>query len=479
MPRDLPGMYWDPEKNRYFPLASGSVRQTMSRPSLQVSNTPPVPSQTLKRVLEPNPYRTAPSSSPWGTTEVLDDDSFPGKRKKKVHESKSHMWNSMARMQSPAKFSDISRLNHDLLCTSIASTSNSIADDVDTATYNCLSSFAVKKQHNSGYSALIGDQTGWLYSYTTELPHLRTRELFLGADVLSVCYSDEFKIAVPFGPSCEFAIQSLAPGYLDVWSISRIMNKNCYDVRAAHLEGHSLLLGAAGRGVLLPDINTIAGTHGTNCELLRTDSDVLAVYQRNRFAYAGCRNGAIFCFDKRLGSRTINGQAMFGGKSSGSDLSISNKSVTHLSVVREWELLVSTIRGDLEMYDLRFARTPTPVMRFEGHVNSYRQKLGIAVSPCQSILFAAGSDHRIRAWSLRSGDPIDPPSSSPIPESHAPLHNPSHRPHPSLFNDAFPGDIMELQVTGDTGGEKEKGLCLWVASGCTVYRYWLGMQGLE
>ena len=181
---------------------------------------------------------------------------------------------------------------------------------------------------------------------------------------------------------------------------------------------------------------------------------------------------------------------------------------------------------------------------------------GIATSPCQTLLFAAGGDHRVRAWSLLTGQPLSLPSTSftthptsssgvtPTPSSssafppfpfnpYSPTRTylpPAQQPqpgndrllHPVLFQDSFPGDVMELQVTGGLGGTslspeaqttsmlssvsaqydrggnrsravdlerlreldrrkqiaRENELCLWVASGCTVYRYWLGRKGL-
>ncbi|TCD69015.1 hypothetical protein EIP91_009078 [Steccherinum ochraceum] len=455
MPRDLPGMYWDAERNRYFPIASGS----RGGPRPPPPHLPPASTQVRAsfqkvRMLEPNPHRMSPAQEPM----QLDEDgdmSFRNRSKRKHTGSRASrsLWDPISKKRSSVKYADISNFNHDMLCSSIASPSHSTAEDADTATFNCLSSFAVREQPQGGYSAIIGDQTGWLYSYRTQTPHLRTRELFLGTDVLSVCLSDNYRIAVPFGPSCEFAIQSLAPRDVDVWSISRIMNKNCYDVRAAHLQENSLMLGAAHRGILLPDISVV---NNANFQFLNTDSDVLTVYQQGRFAYAGCRNGSVWCFDKRLDSRSTKGQVLFSGRFTGS-----NNSITHISIVREWELLLSTIRGDLEIHDLRFSRKASPTMQFEGHVNSYRQKLGIATSPCQTLLFAAGSDHRIRAWSIRTGDPLTFPTKSAVstPPSYPypafSTHNAPGGPQaeraertPSLFEEPFPGDVMELQTTG-------------------------------
>ena len=47
--------------------------------------------------------------------------------------------------------------------------------------------------------------------------------------------------------------------------------------------------------------------------------------------------------------------------------------------------------------------TPEPVLALKGHVNSHTQALGLDVSPDGQFLVAAGEDHRVRIWSLRTG----------------------------------------------------------------------------
>ncbi|KAJ9116388.1 hypothetical protein QFC22_004829 [Naganishia vaughanmartiniae] len=59
----------------------------------------------------------------------------------------------------------------------------------------------------------------------------------------------------------------------------------------------------------------------------------------------------------------------------------------------------------LALFDLRFAKTG-PVQRYHEHVNDYRSGLGLAVDPTGTHVFAAGSDHKIRAWSILNGQPV-------------------------------------------------------------------------
>jgi len=262
------------------------------------------------------------------------------------------------------------------------------------------------------------------------------------------------------------------------------MDKSCHDVRVAHLLDRTLILGAARRGILLPDIER------HDIQYCNTNSDVLSVFQLPRLIYTGCRDGSIKCFDKRIDT-AHKGQNLLGDK-----FVPTTSSITHLEIINDWQLLVTTVRGDFEMFDLRYAKHMDPFMRFKGHRNNYKLKLGVAVSPCQSFVFAADDDRRVRGWSTRTGQPIRPSMSIP---SNLP-HDPesvnftqelalSQGYYPQFLRDPFPSDITAMQVTDGVGTRQvvdsedamnhDGGLCLWVASGYAIYRYWMGMEDIN
>ncbi|OBZ68762.1 hypothetical protein A0H81_11188 [Grifola frondosa] len=165
--------------------------------------------------------------------------------------------------------------------------------------------------------------------------------------------------------------------------------------------------------------------------------------------YGGTRSGSVCRWDIREASNSnilIPPSSGFG-------------SITHVSTIREWQLLVSTIFGDLKTYDLRFMRPVRPLMHFAGHNNQYIVKLGITVDPCQDFVFAGGQDCRIRAWSLRSGESLQLP-----PISSAALEN-------NPFLRTFSDPVVAMHIT-----ESDKGICLWAASGGTLHRYHLGQH---
>lgn len=96
---------------------------------------------------------------------------------------------------------------------------------------------------------------------------------------------------------------------------------------------------------------------------------------------------------------------------------------------------------------------------------------GLAVSPEHDLLFAASDEHKVNAWSLRTGECI-----APLKETAQSTENrllslvPLQKRSPVLLKEPFPSEIPALQVTdGDPGVNHE--LCLWVASGKGLYKY--------
>lgn len=126
----------------------------------------------------------------------------------------------------------------------------------------------------------------------------------------------------------------------------------------------------------------------------------------------------------------------------------------------------------LETHDLRFLRYSAPTLQFTGHVNSYTEKLGIAVDPGHNFVFAAGQDRCLRAWSLHTAQQL--------------LPHPIHRDADTTFLDTntgfesrsthflgktFEASIPVLQVTED-----REGLCLWAVAGTEMYMCRLGVS---
>ncbi|EKM51602.1 uncharacterized protein PHACADRAFT_212242 [Phanerochaete carnosa HHB-10118-sp] len=444
MPRDLPGFYWDEERKRYFPLSSRPAAHTQAGPSNPVPHGSSRTASALAAVAAQTLWNAKP-----------DAPSPPPRKRRRVDVllpdgsvSRGLMGEGLRLSTSHAQIRAYANLG-------------AMSEGKPFWHGDCIfSSMDVAVEADGSLVASTGDKGGWLQTYTTDkpgYPYGGSRELYLGSEVTAVCRSETHRLAVSFGPSSKIAVENIVED-AEIWNIISIGDHRCHDVQTAHLFGKSLVLGSARRGILLSDIQA-----GWSFDVLQTGSDVLSVYQSEHVIYTGARNGSIQCFDKRLNSRQ-KGQELFNGK-----FRDDNRSVTHLSVVYGTQLLASTIKGDLELLDLRFARHSTPLVEYYGHTNSYHPRLGIATSPCASYVFAAGQDNRIRAWSLQSGEPVTPPAHPPAP---------SDLEHSQLLRHTFGDLVTAICVTegGGGGGAGGNGLSLWAASGRQIYRYWLGQR---
>ncbi|KAK7690280.1 hypothetical protein QCA50_006935 [Cerrena zonata] len=461
LPRELPGLYWDAERNRYFPISS--------RP--------------------PNGPGTAGPSSDTDRTIGLEnpginDDNGHGRRKRQkielepLQNQPSNTWVLIDRLRSGATFTSAQRLKHTLELRQI---SKMHCASVDSVTDGSILSFSAARQPDGSTTAMVGDQHGWVFTHKSMAPQMPTRELFLGAPV-SCLIKVGLIYTYPFpGQKCMFKSRrargsinglimrnffSKFTGFsveeIDIWTQMRLMGKRFYDVRDAHILDTSLLLGAAGYGILFPDlINSTAINH----HVFSTQSDVLSVHQSGQLCFLGCRNGSIQGFDRRISHGSDSNTTEFlNGR-----FKDSGHAITHLSVVHDWQLLVSTIGGVLETHDIRFSRNRDPLIRFEGHLNKFSEKLGLAISPEHDILFAASDDRKLNAWSLQTGERIAPITNTTQSAEYPWLSLiPLQKRAPLLLKEPFPSDIPALQVTD--GGQNHEP-CLWVASGKALYKY--------
>ena len=132
------------------------------------------------------------------------------------------------------------------------------------------------------------------------------------------------------------------------------------------------------KGIFIPDVNASVGFR-----VLDTFSDVLAIYQEpvrlsplllmplfdcpslQNLVYTGTRAGTIVRWDTRTWSH--NQKPFLSNRYKSSP-------IVHLRAIGQDRLLVSSMDGRLDLFDLRFPLKSTPITSFLGHVNSYSQK---------------------------------------------------------------------------------------------------------
>ncbi|KAJ7486128.1 hypothetical protein B0H11DRAFT_2192519 [Mycena galericulata] len=486
MPRELPGFYFDPDKNRYFPLASRPAAA-----SLQNHTPNPTTDRNLDQLEAENGTRTSRRKERvlWDSRASLSR-TLSAAARARAAESLLHARLAHTGMTpSSSRIQTHNRIWYAPAGTRVcAFTTTPWISDADADTDAAVES-----------RQFAGDARGWVYSRVALNPpasHYEeyaygdwaeegwweddwgewTPELCLHpeSEVSAILTTPSRCVAVCFGPTTKIGVQDGgAPGRTSLLSLTSVR-----DVRAASLQGSALVLGAARHAVLLPDLDAAASA--ARVRTLSTGSDVFAVAQSETLIYAGTRAGAVLRFDTRV-------KTSAGGKAHGHAQTIcesgagwpgpdahasgSRSTVVFVHPTREGrELVVGFMDGRLGTYDLRFVRPAAPpAVVYAGHVGAVAPRLGIALDPDERLLFAAGADCRVRAWALGSGAPVVPPSavahsdSSHGTDSEATQRNP--------FTARLAAPLAALQVVEDGPGPG----VLWGGGGGELRRWRLGV----
>ncbi|KAG1745878.1 uncharacterized protein EDB91DRAFT_129480 [Suillus paluster] len=364
MPRELPGLYWDEEKQRYFPLSS------TRRPHIVPPSTSHLP--------------TKPQSAPPKATGDSHND--PGKRRKT-----RSLLRASEDARSSLRTAHKNKLMHQISCSQVVQTSHVTSSSTVSLTHSAITAFQTASYNNSVYS-FAGDTGGWFYSSLIDRSEPTTGyhtshgwrpEFSLSSEISSICISGSRCIATSFGPDSKILHLPLDSETEDI-RVTRVNNRSVRDVWTADFQGTRLVLGTNDQAVVIDDV----ADRATVC-FLKTGSDIFAVAQDNNIIYTGSRAGIVQRFDSRITS--TKGDRIFNDQ-----WTIQNNSVTNLKIIYDWQLLTSNIDGSLAVFDLRFPVNRTPIMSFTGNINTYTTKTPIAVDPHEQFLFAAGQDRRIR-----------------------------------------------------------------------------------
>ncbi|KIY63124.1 hypothetical protein CYLTODRAFT_494161 [Cylindrobasidium torrendii FP15055 ss-10] len=343
MPRDLPGLYWDEERKRYFPLSS------KPKAPLPAKNT-----VTIAPMVQHGPQPLALASG------------------------------------KAYSFSERNRTRHKTWC-SLVSASSSV-----TPRNMHLFNDATSMCFLNNQQAVVGDKSGWLYTLdpTTKrwVPEINVHP----SGITDIAISENICVATCLGPVSKIYARDVSnPDQpITLWQMSSLN-----DLRKCHLHKRSLLLGAGRKWVHVQLDHVDFSVSDLNPRML--PSDVLSMSQSDdNLIYAGCRNGSIFQVDLRVKAPQPHEIL------SSSAAKTVGGAVVHLETIRETQLLVSRMNGDLITYDLRYPTYSSPCMTFKGHVNLYTERLGVVYDSVEDTLFAAGSDGVVRGWSLRTEDQI-------------------------------------------------------------------------
>ncbi|KAH9980307.1 WD40-repeat-containing domain protein [Lactifluus volemus] len=433
MPKEILGFYFDETKNRYFPLSSRSETKTeppsrAAHPHVSEASSPPPtpPPPTLRQF--PNV---------WHALQLSRLASCPRQRIAVIHQ---------------------------LMTAQLEATIAHQAIPVTICAGQTLTAFAAGTFDGHVWST-AGDCYGVLHTSDLSpandflsipsdlLQHSWNRGYHLESWISSICSSGPRWVATSFGST--IVVHDLPSTRTVMLSPPRRL---ACDIWTSHLRDRRLVLGVRQRALLIQDVENL-GDIGR----LETQSDVFALHQEENLVYTGSRSGIIRRFDTRTRSPGLN--------ILGDVFAKSNNSITYLNIIQDWRLLVSTIRGAIELFDVRYLRETRPFLTLPGHVNSYQPNLPHAITPTQDYLFAAGLDNRIRGWSLLTGETL---SSCPHPTISSSSQTRAAGDHASPFSVKFGEKVTSLEVA-QVGQE----LCLFATSGTKLHRFIFGGRFLH
>ncbi|KAJ7288055.1 WD40-repeat-containing domain protein [Mycena rebaudengoi] len=254
MPADLPGFYFDAEKNRYFPHSA------LPKPA------------DRRKIIDIQP--SIPDRPPVSRTATLG-------------------------------YAPRARSSHATLCARVAATSltdhERIQWPIRGGSMNVFCTTPTRQ--------FLGDTRGWLYSRTLDAADPWAPELCLHpeSEVSSIRVSGSRCIATCFGPSTKICVQDLnVPGKSWLLNLSSVR-----DVRDSRLDGSALVLAASRKAVYINDIDASPAV-----QTLDTRSDVFAIDQHESLVYTGTRSGTVARFDVRVGGSKSQAHTLLSAASS-------------------------------------------------------------------------------------------------------------------------------------------------------------------
>ncbi|XP_057811982.1 uncharacterized protein LOC131026216 isoform X2 [Salvia miltiorrhiza] len=416
MPKDLPGFYFDAEKNRYFPykgpIPGSSTKPPPSRPP--PSHQPQADSSCQSIKLR---QKLIQSRELWGNVifcrkEKLNFQSFY----QKYHASQPMIWKykgtkKIANIALGHVVADVSSQHglmerdilvsvgaNGLLCLFPVGQAEQEVDPMETHKADLVwppnSDILPRRKE---LVKQLGSSYGSMTYLTSDVSSIKLlRKSCLPADIMSKhflittlgsesasgsVYLLDLSKPLHFGASVPIQeFHELASFEQTLWAAD------------CDPEGRRAAIGT-NRGAMLLNLET-----GISSWVLRCKSDVLSVQlvQSGKVVICGLRNGAIMTVDTR--QKQIKRRA---------DRSLTMSmpsSVCCLSSLDLWDqyFLASSMDGSIKLYDHRLIQKG-PVQSYEGSVNSHT-RIELGVDPSEKVVMSGGEDCYIRLWDIKTGE---------------------------------------------------------------------------
>ncbi|KAM4013723.1 DDB1- and CUL4-associated factor 4 isoform 1-T3 [Anomaloglossus baeobatrachus] len=378
---DLPGFYYDPEKNRYFRLLPGHNNCNPLTNEMIVKKE-----MEAKRLQHLKEDHNRKKSSRFGCNASF----LLRKRQIGFLPSTTYCRRMHELKVSCMQKKDISVINPEPLAEETHTCEFIVAD----SSGNRL--FAVNDLDN-GYCKYGLLELNGLWK---DMPTVENHEtlFFSNQKVMNACWASmntpDSHILI-----C-FLGKAATPGRVSLIPASRFRNFN-YDVNPEVVYNfqfssawtctwsYNPLLDCTFAAGLEKEVVVLDVRTDIQCNFT-TASDVLSQQfaSQTLLLYNGCRSGEVFSLDLRIPHNDWRREISFTHRSS----------ITCLRLLKDENyMVVSDMSGQIKLWDLRALK---PVHNYEGHVNSYAY-LPVHVKEEEGLLLAVGQDCYTRIWSFQ------------------------------------------------------------------------------
>uniref|UniRef100_A0A0D9WUN5 Uncharacterized protein n=1 Tax=Leersia perrieri TaxID=77586 RepID=A0A0D9WUN5_9ORYZ len=444
-PKELPGFYYDPDKNRYFPIRGRIPGSVIRRPT----PTPTRPQQAAARCMKrARQYELLHAREMYGGGAIF----FSNRRRSTfirqcqyAQASQPMVWKYKGTTLVADKA--LEQL-HATVQTANGMKESKVEDEMEFLPEPAWTPLVKQKTSVNSAPASIRSSETALSNFSSSVTRIKklqhcatnansSRSGESGGSIYIMDLSDTIDLAMGSLNAYRGNIIPVASFNCTIWAAD------------CNSDGTLAVLGT-NRGAAFFDLERRAVSWTYHCK-----SDMLSqrFLQSGNVVLCGLRNGTIFPLDVRQRQHNRSTELTSPGTarrtvpllprghnywSNQADDTKSSRAICMSSAVcslavlssDEHYFLGSSMDGSIKLFDLRLIQKG-PIQSYAGHVNTHTH-LPVVVDPSETLLMSGGEDCTVRIWSIKTGEQIfaQRMAGSPFtalcwPESGRDLHNSS------------------------------------------------------